>query len=84
MSKAGGASRRKSSTGGGGGGPSPAEQEPTTAAAAKRLIGRRVEKVFKDDALGKYRPFRGEVADVMTSARHADGSKDPRIFYYIR
>lgn len=81
------ASRRKSSADGGGGGASNssnAEPEPATMAAAKALVGRVVDKVFRDDAFGKFRPFRGEVADVMASARRADGSTDPRFYYYVR
>ena len=90
--KAGGA-RRKSSSGGGGGPAAAAgrngsgngaDRGPATLAAAERFVGRRVSKLFMDEALGKYREFSGEVAEVINTVRKPDGTLDPRFFYFVR
>jgi hypothetical protein len=83
------AARRKSDNGGSGGGGAPAPAhahapEPATVAAGRAFLGRRVEKVFVDEALGRYRPFGGEITDVMTSVRRPDGTVDKRVYFFVR
>jgi hypothetical protein len=87
MSSKTAAARRKSDNGSGGGGASggSTEPEPTTVAAGRAFLGRRVEKVFMDEALGKARPYGGEVVDVMTSiSRPGGGGVHKRVFFFVR
>lgn len=90
MTKAAAASRRKSGAatpaGAAAAAPPPPSDPPPpkTLASARTYIGRRVEKVFMDEAAGKYRPYDGEVTDVMMSATRPDGAVDNRIFFFVR
>jgi len=73
---------RREWTAGDPGGPPPAE--PPTLEAARAFVGRRVEKTFMDETLGAYRPYGGEVDDVMASVHRPDKGVDKRFHFLVR